>query len=89
MVTVTATEFAKNFGRYREAVHREPVAVTSHERIAGYFMSSEDYETYQRLKAMLPQAYAAHEVPAETLLALQAARMDDRHDHLNALLDDE
>jgi len=89
MVTVTATEFAKNFGRYREAVHREPVAVTSHERIAGYFLSSEDYETYQRLKAMLPRAYAVHEVSIETLRALQEARMDDRHDHLNALLDDE
>jgi len=89
MVTVTATEFAKNFGRYREAVHREPVVVTSHERIAGYFLSSEDYETYQRLKAMLPRAYAVHEVSIEILRALQDARMDDRHDHLNALLDDE
>ena len=89
MVTVTATEFAKNFGRYREAVHREPVAVTSHERIAGYFMSSEDYETYQRLKAMLPKVLAAHEIPEDTLSALQKARMDDRHYHLNGLLDDE
>lgn len=88
MVTVTATEFAKNFGRYREAVHREPVAVTSHERIAGYFVSREEYEAYQHLKAMLPKAYAVHEIPADTLLALQNARMDDRHDHLNALLDD-
>ncbi|MGN6208682.1 type II toxin-antitoxin system Phd/YefM family antitoxin [Asticcacaulis sp.] len=88
MVTVTATEFAKNFGRYREAVHREPVAVTSHERIAGYFLSSEDFEAYQRLKAMLPRAYAAHEMPAETLQALHNVRMDNRHDHLNVLLDE-
>ena len=30
MVRVTSTEFAKNFGRYREAAQREPVAITSH-----------------------------------------------------------
>ena len=29
MVRVTATEFAKNFGRYREEAQREPVAITT------------------------------------------------------------
>ena len=39
MVRVTATEFAKNFGRYREEAQREPVAITSHGRTSGYFLS--------------------------------------------------
>jgi PHD/YefM family antitoxin component YafN of YafNO toxin-antitoxin module len=50
MVTVTATEFAKNFGRYREVVQAEPVEVTSHDRVTGYFISRKDFETLQRVK---------------------------------------
>ncbi len=50
MVTVTATEFAKNFGRYREVVQTEAVEVTSHDRVTGYFISRVEYETLQALK---------------------------------------
>ena len=90
MVRVTATQFAKNFGRFRDAVQREPVAVTSHERIAGYFISGDEYEAFQLYKARWPkpQAFAAHELPPESLTAIAAARMDPRHDALNDLLDD-
>jgi len=56
MITVPATEFSKNFGRYRELVQREPVAVTSHERVTGYFVSSSEYEEYVRVKSMMPKA---------------------------------
>jgi len=88
MVTVTATEFAKNFGRYRETVQREPIAVTAHERVTGYFVSKDDYESLQALKERLPRAYAVKELPSETLQAIAEARMDARHDTLNSLLDD-
>ena len=30
MITISATEFAKNFGRYKEAAQREPIAITSY-----------------------------------------------------------
>ena len=47
---ISATEFARNFGLYREVVQREPVAVMNHNRITGYFVSAQDYEQYMQLK---------------------------------------
>ncbi|MWC42427.1 type II toxin-antitoxin system Phd/YefM family antitoxin, partial [Sphingomonas carotinifaciens] len=54
MTQVAATEFARNFGRYREEAQREPVAVVTHNRVTGYFVSARDYDEYQRLKATAP-----------------------------------
>lgn len=87
MTEVAATEFARNFGRYREIVQREAIAVKAHDRITGYFVSAQDYEEYQRLKAMMPLALGAAELNADTLRALDDTRMDKRHDALNALMD--
>ncbi len=55
MSAVTATEFTRNFGRYREMAQREPVAVTNHDRVTGYFVSAPDFEEYRRLKALVPK----------------------------------
>lgn len=87
MTEVAATEFARNFGRYREIVQREAIAVKAHDRITGYFVSAQDYEEYQRLKAMMPLALGAEELNTATLKALDDTRMDKRHDALNALMD--
>lgn len=87
MAEVAATEFARNFGRYREIVQREAIAVRAHDRITGYFVSARDYDEYQRLKAMMPVAVAAEELDDVTLRALSQAKMDKRHDALNALMD--
>jgi len=65
MKIVPASEFSKNFGRYREMAQGEPIAVTSHERVTGYFISSAEYEEYVRLKSMLPKAYAVEEISQE------------------------
>ena len=88
MKTVPASEFSKNFGRYREMAQRETIAVTSHERVTGYFVSSAEYEEYVRLKSMLPKAYAVEELSQETIQAIAASKMDARHNHLNSLLDE-
>jgi PHD/YefM family antitoxin component YafN of YafNO toxin-antitoxin module len=88
MAAVTATEFTRNFGRYRDMAQREPVAVTNHDRVTGYFVSAPDYEEYRKLKALAPTAFAVEELDAETLRALAKVRMDPRHDHLNKLLDE-
>ncbi len=87
MTEVAATEFARNFGRYREVAQREAVAVVAHNRITGYFVSAQDYDEYQRLKAMAATAVAVEELDSETLRALAASRMDQRHDPLNLLMD--
>ncbi len=88
MITVPSTEFSKNFGRYRELVQREAVAVTSHERVTGYFVSSTEYEEYMRMKSLMPKAYAVEELSEETIQAIAASKMDARHNHLNSLLDE-
>lgn len=87
MSRVPATEFARNFGRYREEAQREAVAVVTHNRVTGYFVSARDYDEYQRLKASAPTALAVEELDAATLKALAVSRMDSRHDPLDALLD--
>jgi hypothetical protein len=87
MVEVTAAEFAKNFGRYKEQALREPVAIISHGRTSGYFMSSREYEEYQRLKAKARRVYSLEELPEDIADAIEHSSMDPAYDHLNALLD--
>lgn len=87
MTQVAATEFARNFGRYREAAQHAPVAVVAHNRVSGYFVSARDFDEYQRLKATAATALAVDELDAATLRALAASRMDARHAQLDALMD--
>lgn len=86
MVAITATEFAKNFGRYKEAAQREPIAITSYGRTSGYFVSAQEYAELQRLRALERRAYRINELPTAVADAIETARMDSAHDHLNDLL---
>jgi prevent-host-death family protein len=88
MLKVRASEFARNFGRYREAAQREGVAVTNHDRISSVLISAEDYEEYQGLKRLKTRALAVEELSAEALKAIEAAEMDPRHADLDRLMDD-
>lgn len=85
--TVPASEFTRNFGKYQMLAQREPVAVTSHGRTTGYFIASEDYESYRRFTESR-RSFATVELSEEKARAIGASRMDPRHDHLNALLDE-
>jgi PHD/YefM family antitoxin component YafN of YafNO toxin-antitoxin module len=87
MTRVTASDFARNFSRFRVAAQRGPVAVTSHDQVTGYFISAQDYEAFQALKARATQALGVEELEPHVLEALGEARMDDRHAHLDALMD--
>jgi prevent-host-death family protein len=87
MVRVTATEFAKNFGRYREEAQREPVVITSHGRTSGYFVSPHEYAELERLRAYERRVYRIEELPESIAQAISEAKMDPKHGHLNALLD--
>ena len=46
--TVPASEFTRNFGRYRMRAQREAIAVSSHGQITGYFIGPDDYEAFRR-----------------------------------------
>ena len=84
---VPASEFTKNFGRYKLQAQREAVAVSSHGQIAGYFVSAHEYEELRKLKGMR-RRFRTVELPDEEVERIASSRMDARHDHLNQLLPD-
>ena len=88
MTAVTATEFAKCFGRYKEEAQREPVAITSYGRVSGYFVSEHEFNELRRLRAFERRVYRIKDLPTDIAAALKASKMDPAHDHLNALLEE-
>ena len=85
--TVPASEFTRNFGRYRMQAQREVVAVSSHGQVTGYFIGPADYEEFQRFRDQR-RSFATGDLPDEKLKAIAGSRMDPRHAHLDALLDE-
>lgn len=84
--SVPASEFTKNFGRYRMQAQREAVAVSSHGQITGYFVGAHEYEELLRLKNSRV-SFATAELSDDEAKAIASQRMDPRHDHLDTLLD--
>jgi hypothetical protein len=74
VIEIPASEFARHFGRYKELAQRESLAMTSHGRTSGYFLSEHEYAEYQRLKAQARRAYDVRDLPQETVTALATAR---------------
>jgi len=86
--TVPASEFTRNFGRYRMQAQRAAVAVSSHGQITGYFVGPDEYEAFKRFTESR-RSFATADLPEEEVKAIAASRMDPRHAHLDALLDHE
>jgi hypothetical protein len=84
--TVPASEFTRNFGRYRMRAQREAVAVSSHGQITGYFIGADEYAEFKRFRDSR-RSFATADLPASKVKAIGAVRMDRRHKPLNALLD--
>jgi hypothetical protein len=84
--TVPASEFTRNFGRYRMRAQREAVAVSSHGRITGYFVGPDEYEEFRRFQETR-RSFATAELSEERVKAIGASRMDARHKHLDTMLD--
>jgi hypothetical protein len=82
---VPASEFVRNFGRYRMQAQREAVAVSSHGQITGYFIAPDAYEDYARMKAAR-RSFATVELSDDKVQAVTKTRMHPRHRHLDALL---
>ncbi len=87
MIQVTASEFVKHFGLYKEQAQRQSIAITSHGRTSGYFLSEHEYNEYIMLKSRARQTYHVTELPSDTITAISQAKMNDAHDHLNSLMD--
>ena len=84
--TVPASEFTKNFGRYRMLAQRQAVAVSSHGQITGYFVGAHEYEELLKLKGSR-RSFATADLPDEKVSAILSSRMDRRHHRLNKVLD--
>ncbi len=85
---VPASEFTRNFGRYRMRAQRRAVAVSSHGQVTGYFIAPEEYEEFCRYRDSR-RSFGTAELPEERVAAIGESRMDGRHERLNALLDGE
>ena len=65
------------------------VAVTSHGRAMGYFISAVEIEEMRRLKAFAHRSRSVADLSKAAIDQTTAGRMDAEHGHLNALLDKE
>jgi hypothetical protein len=82
---VTASEFARNFGRYRMLAQRKAIAVSSHGSVTGYFIAPDEYEALIRFRAQR-RSFAIADLSDEQMQAIATAQMDERHAHLDSLL---
>lgn len=82
---VAASDFARNFGEYKLKAQKGPVPVSSHGKIAGYFIAADEYEDFLRYKAQR-RSFATAELPADKVEAIAKTRMLPRHRKLNAVL---
>jgi hypothetical protein len=73
--TVPASEFTRNFGRYRMRAERKAVAVSSHGRITSYFLGPEEYEEFKRFRESR-RSFATAELPEEKIETIRTSRMD-------------
>lgn len=73
-IQVSATEFARGFGRYRdEASSTDIIEVTSHGRVIGGYLSARELEHYRRLKSKEREVFRAADFDADMLAELEAS----------------
>jgi prevent-host-death family protein len=73
-IQVSATTFAKEFGKYRdEAMVSGGVEVTSHGRPIGAYISLKELENYERLKEKERRVIHVRDMDDETLASIMNA----------------
>jgi PHD/YefM family antitoxin component YafN of YafNO toxin-antitoxin module len=83
--SVPASEFTRNFGRYRMRAQRQPVAVSNHGQISGYFINPEEYEEFRRYRDSR-RSFATAELSEQKIKAIGTSRMHPRHAHLDRMM---
>jgi prevent-host-death family protein len=84
MQKASAAVVAKNFGKFREAALSEPVTIQNHGRDTVVMVSAKEYH---RLKKLDRKVLAIQELSERDLRAISESRMDERHAHLDELMD--
>lgn len=76
-ITVTATEFSRNFGRYQDQAHAgDVVKVTSHGRVVGGYLSEKALSDYERLKRREREVLVVGALPDDVVADIEAAEYD-------------
>jgi len=84
MQKASAAAVAKNFGRFREAAISEPLTIQNHGRDSVVMISAKEYH---RLNKLDRKALAIQELSEREINAIANSKMDDRHAHLDELMD--
>ena len=80
MITVTAAEFQRHFGRYQDEALTQPVAITRNGRERLVMLSAAEY---RRLKRRDREVLRAGDLSDADLEAIAKTEMDPRHAHLD------
>ncbi len=83
MLTISAVEFQRNFGRYQDEALKQPVSITRNGRDRLVVIAVEEYH---RLKRRDRAVLATEDLSQAEIQDLTEGGMDPRHDHLNAEL---
>jgi len=71
---VPATEFSRNFARYRdEAIETKIIRVTSHGRVIGAYLSASEAAHYEKLKRKEQESLRVGDLPDDVVAAIEAA----------------
>ena len=83
MAQITSLEFQRKFGEVQHRALREPVEITKHGRREFVLMSAEQYDW---LRAAAQRSHRTEDAPDFVLEAVERAKMDERHRHLDDLM---
>jgi len=84
MLSVSAAEFQRHFGRYQDEALKQPLSITRNGRERLVVLAVEEYE---RLKRRDRGVFRTEELSDAELQAITEGGMDPRHYHLNAELE--
>ena len=84
MLTISAAEFQRDFGRYQDEAQKHPVSIR---RDGGSSLVVLAEDEYRRLKRRDRLAFKTEDLDDATIAAILDGGMDPHHDRLNAELD--
>jgi hypothetical protein len=74
MSVVSASQFARSFGRLQDEAFSQPIQVTSHGRVIGAYISAAEFEHFERLKRREAQSLVVGELPDDLVEAIEGAK---------------
>ena len=80
MVSVTATDFQRNFGQYEDRALVEPVSISRHGREKVVLISK---ETFDQLNLRAPRAMLVSELSDEDLRNIERAHVPEEYANLD------